>query len=176
MASEPIPTITLGPLAQAIDVAVIEDWLAGAGTGDELVYAWGVTPPRHLGAWSRARTLADEGEVRLHDRLQPGGKTREWYLKKREIVLGEAATPAPVSNEPESEGAAVLRILRRAVNLKHPCPTNAEIGAQVGLTGEQVAYRVRVLVAAKAIHLEQRGPRDRRVLTIGGKSTPMGTL
>ncbi|MDE0878549.1 MAG: hypothetical protein OSB00_07770 [Sphingomonas bacterium] len=177
MASDPVPTITIGPLSQAIDVAVIEDWLASASIGDELVYAWGAVPPRTLAAWSRARDLFEEREVRLHDRLRPGGRTREWYLVKRRVDVGEQPVAvAAVTDAEETGEAAVLRILRRAVNFSKPCPTNAEIGAQCGLTTRQAAHRVEKLVKARAVTLEDRGPGQRRVLTIGRKSTPAGAL
>jgi hypothetical protein len=164
------------PVGHALDVESVEAWVAVADPGQRLVYAWGRVPPRERAAWARARELSSEGEVRLHDRLRGDGD-REWFMVKRELPAG---APAPVSNRtdpaPETEEEAVLRILRRHVRLKLACPTNAEIGRQVGLTATQVAYRVRVLREWKAIHLDDRGPGWRRMLTIDGRTTPAAVL
>lgn len=159
---------------QALDVHDMEDWAASAEVGGELPYAWGWSPPRERAAWSRARELSDEGEVRLHSRRLPDGQT-QWYMVKRAPRLGEQPV-AVVEQGPETEEAAVLRILRRAVRLGMPCPTNAEIGRQIDLTATQAAYRVRLLRADRLILLEERGPGERRICTISGKSTPAGKL
>lgn len=162
------------PIGHAIDVDDVEVWAATADTGAELIYAWGWAPPRERAAWLRARELFDEGEVRLHDRRRAGGE-REWYMVKRAVLVG-VAMPIVADPVAETEEAAVLRILRRHVKLGLPCPTNAEIGRQVDLTASQVAYRVRLLRAARLILMEERGPGERRICTIGGRSTPGGRL
>lgn len=163
------------PAAHALDVEDVEHWVGSAEVGDELVYAWGVAPPRDRAAWARARELFDEGEVRLHDRRRGDGN-REWYMVKRQLAVGEQPAVAPVHDRPETEEEAVLRILRRHVKLGLACPTNAEIGSQVGLTAQQAAYRIRVLRAERAILMEERGPGERRICTIAGRSTPGGKL
>ena len=168
-------SVTLRPAAQALDVADVEHWAASAEVGAELVYAWGFAPPRERAAWSRARELSDEGEVRLHDRRRRGGD-RDWYMVKRPVPLAVAATPTTTDSVEETEEMAVLRVLRRHVGLGLKCPTNAEIGKQIGLTAPQVAYRIRLLRAARLIRMEDRGPGLRRICTIGGRATPDGAL
>lgn len=165
----------LRPVAHALDVEDVEHWVAAADVGAELVYAWGFAPPRERAAWLRARELFEEGEVRLHDRRRPGGD-REWYMVKRAMPVGMDATPIIAAPQEETEEAAVLRILRRYVRLGLPCPTNAEVGRQIELTAAQVAYRVRLLKAARLILMEERGPGERRICTISGRSTPGGRL
>jgi hypothetical protein len=165
----------LRPVAHAIDVDDVEHWVASADVGAELVYAWGLAPPRDRAAWVRARELFDEGEVRLHDRRRPGGD-REWYMVKRAVPVGMEAAPIVAAQQEETEEAAVLRILRRYVRLGLPCPTNAEVGRQIELTAPQVAYRVRLLKAARLILMEERGPGERRICTISGRSTPSGRI
>lgn len=162
-------------VAHAIDVADVEHWVASAEVGAELVYAWGFAPPRERAAWTRARELSDEREVRLHDRRRQNGD-REWYMVKREVPLAIAAVPTVAEPVEETEEMAVLRVLRRHVGLRLKCPTNAEIGKQIGLTAPQVAYRIRVLRAAQLILMEDRGPGLRRICTINGRSTPDGAL
>lgn len=165
----------LRPDGQAIDVDDVEMWVASADVGAELVYAWGSAPPRDRAAWTRARALFDEGEVRLHDRRRPSGG-REWYMVKRQAPVGSQAVPAESDPVPETEEAAVLRVLGRHVRLGMHCPTNAEIGRQVELSAPQVAYRIRLLRAARLILMEERGPGQRRICTINGKSTPGAPL
>lgn len=165
----------LRPIAHAIDVDDVEHWVASADVGAELVYAWGLSPPRDRAAWVRARELFDEGEVRLHDRRRPSGD-REWFMVKRAMLVGMEAAPLVAEPQAETEEMAVLRILRRHVRLGLPCPTNAEIGRQIELTAAQVAYRIRLLRAARLILMEDNGPGMRRVCTISGRSTPGGPL
>lgn len=165
----------LRPVAHAIDVVDVEHWVASADVGAELVYAWGLAPPRDRAAWVRARELFDEGEVRLHDRRRPSND-REWYMVKRAVLVGMEAAPIVAEQQVETEETAVLRILRRHVRLGLPCPTNAEVGRHVDLTAAQVAYRIRLLRAARLILMEDNGPGMRRVCTIGGRSTPGGPL
>ncbi|USU06308.1 hypothetical protein NF699_06505 [Sphingomonadaceae bacterium OTU29LAMAA1] len=165
----------LRPVAHAIDVDDVEHWVASADVGAELVYAWGLSPPRDRAAWVRARELFNEGEVRLHDRRRPNND-REWYMVKRAMLVGAVATPIVVDSVAETEEAAVLRILRRHVRLGLPCPTNAEVGRQIELTAAQVAYRIRLLRAARLISMEDNGPGMRRVCTISGRATPGGPL
>ncbi|WP_230781551.1 hypothetical protein [Sphingomonas sp. Leaf37] len=165
----------LRPVAHAIDVDDVEHWVASAEVGAELVYAWGLSPPRDRAAWVRARELFEEGEVRLHDRRRPTND-REWYMVKRAMMVGGDAAPVIADPVAETEEAAVLRILRRHVRLGLPCGTNAEIGRQVEMTAAQVAYRIRLLRAARLISMEERGPGERRICTISGRSTPAGRL
>lgn len=163
-------------IGHALDVESVEAWVACAEAGERLVYAWGKVPPRERAAWTRARELLTEGEVRLHDQRRPDGD-REWFMVKRDAVLRAVAAVEPDAGAgQETEEEAVLRILRRHVRLQLPCPTNAEIGRQIGLTASQAAYRVRVLRDAKAILLDDRGPGWRRMLTIGGRTTPAAVL
>jgi hypothetical protein len=168
-------SVALRPVAHALDVADVENWVATAEVGAELVYAWGFAPPRERAAWTRARELSDENEVRLHDRRRTGGD-REWYMVKRPVPVGVTVVPPVVDPAEETEEMAVLRVLRRHVGLGLPCPTNAEIGKQVGLIAPQVAYRIRLLRAARLILMDDRGPKLRRICTIGGRSTPDGAL
>lgn len=164
------------PVGHALDVESVEAWVATADVGQRLVYAWGRVPPRERAAWLRARELSEEGEVRLHDQRRADGD-REWFMVKRAMaVRPPAAAVVSADAPPETEEEAVLRILRRHVRLKLPCPTNAEIGRQIGLTATQAAYRVRVLRELNVIRLDERGPGWRRMLTIDGRTTPAAVL
>lgn len=171
--------IKVGPLAFAIDVAVLEDWLTTAEPGDRITYAWGLAAPRSLPAFVRAGELAREGEVRLHNPRRTEGKGFDWIAVKRVPSVGEGAAPAPVADAvEETEEQAVLRILRRAAKMQLVCPTNGEIGRQLGITSEQAAYRFRKLKAAGLTRVEDRGPGQRRVVAIVGTTleTPPGVL
>lgn len=168
------PTIAK-PMAFPIDVAVLEAWLTTAAPGDELVYAYGTAPARSAAAWVRARELADEGEVRLHQRRRGEGTTIEWFAVRRQPQIDDRSSEPPQQVEDETPEDAVLRILRRYAKLGLDCPTNGAIARELDCTSEQAAYRVRRLKDAGVIRVEQQGfDKPRLVWIVGSKLATRG--
>lgn len=157
-----------GPRAIPIDVAVLEAWLVTAAAGDELVYSRGWEPARWAAAWTRARELSDEGEVRLHERRAADGSGREWFVKRRRPLITDGVPVEAAPAEEETEEQALLRSLRRLAKLKLPCRTNAEFDRELGWPEGRAAYRFRCLTAVGAIRVEQQGFGRPRLVSIVG--------
>jgi hypothetical protein len=170
----------LGPLSTAIDAGELEAWAAGAEPGAVKVYCEGPMLLQAAASVLLARELYEEGLVRLHFRRSPKGFQ---YYALRQVPPVEPVTPkrvaVPVPDDQDDHDEAVFRLLKRRANLGQPCSTNAEIATEIGLPNADAAsYRVRKLHAAGLIRVEDRGPNERRIVTIveTGKRTVPGAL
>ena len=172
------PSYSVGPLSFAIEADVLEAWLMGAETGDEIVYATGPALPQSAAAVVLARALSEDGLVRTH--LRRVGRSFEYFAVKRSP---DPNPPAPIRHAaPRGDDDADTRVLRalcRAANLGQMCPSNAELAKLCGLSDPDAAsYRVRKLIQAGAIRSEDQGPNRRRIVTIvaSGMKTVPGAL
>jgi hypothetical protein len=160
----------------AVEASALDRWAASAAPRARIVYATGPELPREAPAVSLARRLADVGLVTLTTEAIEGGRN---YIAVR---LPFAASTAPVALDPLPEDALAARVLqrlRRAANLDQVCPTNAELARECGLKDAAVAsYRIRKLIAAGKIRVEDQGPNARRIVTIvaTGRRTMPGAL
>lgn len=162
---------SIGPLSMAIELTALEAWLAGSVPGDRITYASGPDLPRSAAAVQRVTVLtADRRVVPLREKITGGWN----FIAERRADPVAVPAPAPVGCEDD-----VLRMIRRAINLGRPCPTNAEIAAACNLPNADAAsYQFKKLVKAGVVISTDHGPRMRRVVRIAGgsKSTPEGPL
>lgn len=167
------PRFTIGPLSMAIELTALEVWLAGSVPGDRITYATGPDLPRSAATVKRVTVLAEARRVRPLRTKIAGG----WdFMVERLADPAAAAAPATL---PAGTQDDVLRLIRRAINLGQPCPTNAEIATACGLPNADAAsYLFRKLVAAGVIIATDHGPRMRRVVRVAGgsKCTPEARL
>ena len=165
---------TVLTLPTAITVAELDRWVAGADTGERLIFAQGETPPRDAPVWEHARGLQTDGVVRLH---HVRGDGRQWqYIAIRQpprVRDDPPPTPVVASSDPDDATEAVMRALRRAVNFERPCPSNVELARVCGLLDARGApdpakasYRLRLLRDTGRIKLVDYGPKLPRVVTI----------
>lgn len=182
----PRPTFSIGPLTMMIAAADLEAWLAGAATGDEIVYATGPTLPLESETVLLSRALIAEGVVTPFQRRNAATRGLEYVLRKR---VADPNPPAPVRHVPprgdDDLDARVLREISRAANMGLVCPSNMELARACGLFGrggqpdaDAASYRFRKLIAAGAIRSEDMGPNKRRIVTIvaSGQKTVAGAL
>ncbi len=184
------PRYQIGPIAFAIELDALEAWLDSAPVGDRIVYAHGRAAPSKAAAFVRAGELGRARLLRLHNRRRPDG---DWEWLAIRCAAPDAddapdAVRAPLARADamhETVEARVLRVLRVAANIGTVCPTNAEIAQACGLLRrdgapdpDAASYRVRKLVAAGAIRIEDFGPTQRRIVTIcgSGAKTVAGAL
>ncbi len=167
-----------GPLSFAIEAGVLRAWLLGAEPGDEIVYATGPVVPKSADVVLLVRELTEEGLLRTHQRR--AGKTFEYFAVKR-VPHADPLPPIrhPLPRGDDDADARVLRMLCRAANFAQVCPTNVELAQACGLPDAFAAsYRVRKLINAGAIRVEDQGPKMRRIVTIlaSGQRTVAGVL
>lgn len=165
--------------AMTMQVDQLHSWVARARPGDDVVYDIGVRPGDAIGAAVRA--LHHSGLVTMTAKRVDGG-----FRHIAQRLPDRAARRAPArgrvrlaANDAKMTMRAVLRILQQAASRDLPCPTNAELARRIGLKDAVAAsYRVRRLVAAGKIVVEEPSPLERRVVTIvaTGKSTVRGVL
>lgn len=168
---------SLARLPLAVDASALDQWASSAMPGDKIIYATGPELPRGSPAVAMARTLANVGLVTLTTRALDGG--RDFIAIRCAIDPNKAAAPrhAPVQEDELTE--LVFRRLSRAANLGQVCPTNAELARDCGLPDAAAAsYRIRKLIAAKRVRIEDQGPNRRRIVTIvkTGRCTVPGAL
>lgn len=159
-------------------------WVKNAAPGDDVVYATGARPAEGIGAV--VRSLHEQGLVAMTSKRGDDGfrfiaqrlpDPRPSQVRARKPVNRGRFTLA--ANDGKMTTRAVLRILTQAASKGLPCPTNAELAKRVGLNGAVAAsYRVRRLVQAGAIVVEEPSPLERRVVTIvaSGKKTMRAPL
>jgi hypothetical protein len=72
----------------------------------------------------------------------------------------------------------ILRMVREAIRLNQPCPTNQEFAEAAGLPDRLAAsYRLRKLVAHRKLQLIDHGPYERRQAILPtGEATARGQL
>ena len=159
-------------------VEEFDRWVAGAKTGERLLFAEGDRPPYHLPVWAHAGDAAREGVVHIHHRRAEAGW---WHFVAARAAPAEPGTANAKTCLAEVEASepteAVLRAVRRAANFDRPCPSNAELAQLCGLKDAAAAsYRLRILRDLGRIRIVDYGPGLPRVITIcaSGKSTAKG--
>lgn len=175
------PLPPLEPGAWALTGTAVDKWLARAKAGDELVYARG------------PRLLLSDGVRRLQEQFDAGAvtfKTRRIaaddvaYIAER--LAGAArpnealrlARPAPPAEDAD-EVAMLMAILRRRAARNQSCPTNRELGAEIGelldqppLSADRVSYLLRKQVSLGKLRVDALGKGVRIVtLTATGQRT-----
>lgn len=171
---------SLPPLTVVRDRAELVAWLNAAKPGARFVYAQGAGLPRASATIALVREAHGKGTVDLVQ--QRNGRTIEYLAVRRAGGAAACAAPAPArraTDIDEAADAAVWREVKRAVSLQWPCPTNAELAKRAGLPDAAAAsYRLRKLVAAGRIAIEDHGPNRHRTLTIvaTGRSTREASL
>lgn len=165
------PRFTIGPLSMAIELTALEVWLAGSVPGDRITYATGPDLPRSAATVKRVTVLAEARRVRPLRTKIAGG----WdFMVERLADPAAPAAPAPAGTLDD-----VLRLIRLAINLGKPCPTNAEIATACGLPNADAAsYLFKKLVKSGVLISTDHGPRMRRVVRVAGgsKCTPEARL
>ncbi|MEV4934584.1 winged helix-turn-helix domain-containing protein [Sphingobium sp. LSP13-1-1.1] len=156
-------------------------WVARAAPGDDVVYSMGDRPEKAIG--EAVRALHEQGLVALTSKRGANGFR---------FIAQRLPDPKPVRG-PEHRGRyarreikgrytaerMILKILSAAAEKGQPCPTNAELARRVGLSGAvSASYRMRRLVAAGKIVVEEPSPLERRLVTIvaTGKQTKRAML
>ncbi len=159
-----------------LDGAGILEWVRNAKPADMAVYARGDNPPRILAAL--VSRLSDQGLIDPTRRRD--GTGWQFLIQRR----AKAFSAAPGMRRGRNYGRAsaetvILRMVREAIRLGQPCPTNSEFAEVAGLSGRLAAsYRLRKLVRDGKLTLVDHGPYERRVaiLTESGLSTARAKL
>jgi hypothetical protein len=162
-----------------LDAPGILEWVRKAQAGDCAVYARGETLTRPVSAM--AARMQSQGLVDLTRRRDPGDRRKWQFLIQRRA---KAYAPAADRRRGRNFGRAsaetvILRMIREAIRLRQPCPTNQEFADGAGLSGRIAAsYRLRKLVADGKIALVDHGPDERRVAVMmdSGLSTVRAPL
>lgn len=161
------------------------NWVERAKPGEDVVYAEGVRPADLIGGFVRSQ--ADAGLVTMTSKRVDG---RLRFIAQR---LPDPRPSERIARGPQHRGRfakrqvkgrrtaerLIYKLLCEAARCNRPCPTNSELAARVGLSGAVAAsYRVRRLVAAGDIIVEEPSPLERRVVTIvaTGKQTRRAML
>lgn len=181
MAALPAPerhTFSIGPLCWAVTVTEFERWLASADPGARFVYAGGPVVPHEMAVVAIVREAVAAAEVTSHQR-KVEGRWEYFVQRSRPDVEPRPGRSKRDAIPADSVKGLMLTILKAAATVGHPCPTNAEFAKRLGLKDAEAArYEFNQLAATGRIMVENRGPRQRRVVTIVslGRSTAEGTL
>lgn len=157
----------------------IQRFVETAQPGAQAAYGRGERPPREL--VQAMRSLVDAGV--LHPKRKREG-SEFLFLVERGSAPFDRSLARRVSRGAtrrqrvrRSSISMVLQCLTTAAVSGRPCPTNEEIARRCRLSGKDAArYRVGLLTKRGRIAVEDRGPLERRVVTIltgrhAGKST-----
>ncbi len=150
----------------------MQSWVDRARPGEDAVYATGERPPADVAALAVA--LYDARLVTMTSKTVAG--TRRFILQRlpdlrpSQVRAQARRNPgqfAKSADDGRRTARIVLRMLTRAADQGLACPTNAELARRAGLRDAAAAsYRVRRLVAAGQIIVEEPSPLERRVVTI----------
>jgi hypothetical protein len=159
-----------------LDAPAMLDWVRQARAGDAAVYARGETCSRQVAAM--AARLQDQGLVDLTRRRE--GRGWQFIIQRRAKAFRLTADRRRGRKFARASAETViLRMIREAIRLKQPCPTNIEFADAAGLSGGLAAsYRLRKLVAAGKIALIDHGEAERRVAVLieTGQATVRASL
>jgi hypothetical protein len=136
-------------------------WAACAKIGERFVYAVGRVEPRSDPIWRLAGSLADARRVTLVRDRRGDGLIEFIAERIRE-------TPRPVVIvQTDDDDDAVLRAIRRRLNLRLPMATNAELARECSLKdANRASYVLRRLIARGVIQIVEMGPKQRRIVTL----------
>lgn len=171
----PLPPLESG--MWALTSTEVRRWFERAAIGDELVYARGPRLVQSDGV-KLLQQLHDRGLVTFTSRRIGPDDTA--FLVQR--LKGDERPPARAqlavrsrSGDTEDELAMLMAILRRTAGKRAPCPSNRELGEEMGNPNpDRVAYLLSILARERRIEVEAR-PRGHRVVTIlaTGKRTAL---
>lgn len=168
-----------------IDPGALEDWARRATPGSSIALGRGERLPRALSA--AVTQLADRGILApVSKRVSRNGggneflfmaqrgsisfdRARAMDLRARSRGRVRVARPARSTGE-----TAILKMIKRAIARRQPCPTNEEFARGAGLAGRVSASdRLKQLVRRGLISIEDHSPFGRRVVTLlaTGEST-----
>ena len=150
-------------ISWAVDVEDFRRWLQKAAAGDRIDYAGGPSLPHGFPVVAEVRRAIDAGLVLSHHLRGDGGHV---YAAVRRA---DPSRPARGAGRPiaGSVAARMLSILEKAAQATRPCPTNAVLAVALNLrNSEQARYIFGRLVDAGLIAVENRGPKQRRIVTI----------
>lgn len=141
--------VSTSPFAMGADPPTMQAWLNNAVEGERYIYCIGERP---IGkAAELARTFQEQGVVRLHH-VRNGVRLFDYLMVRTAQALPDLNAPEPLDEAAE----AILRAMRRAVNFRLPCPSDAELARIAGLaTRDQAQWRVRKLVRAGRCQTQQ---------------------
>jgi hypothetical protein len=147
-----------------LDAPGILNWVREAKPGDSAVYARGEALSRQVSAM--AGRLQDQGLVDLTRRRD--GRGWRFLIQRRSAPFRLASDRRRGRQYGRASAESIiLRMIRQAIRLNQPCPTNSEFADVAGLSGRIAAsYRLRKLVAAGKIVLVDHGPFERRVAVL----------
>lgn len=161
------PAFVLSPLCWVADAAQFSDWVQDARPGDTLVYARGVVPPRTAAVWMAARDLSDMGGFILFTQKDAG--ETQWMIRRTAAATltpdQRARMTAPAiarTEDGEPVQDAMLRLIRRAVNLGMAAPTNGDLGRAGGVSRDSARYHLRQMEARGAVRIIACGRSSRQ--------------
>lgn len=167
------PRFAIEALTIPIAADVFADWIAQAGAHQRIPYAVGPSPLRDHPTFVQARAMEKAGLVDLFQSRRGDGRGFDYLAIRRADPQPRA--PAPIAAG--AEDALTEKVYGRLKNLAalgHPCDTNVALARLCDLPDADAAsYRIRKLRDAGRIVVENRGPLERRIVTIvaTGKST-----
>lgn len=173
MASAEVFRFEIGPLTIPIAADALSAWIERASAGEQLCYATGPAPLQNHATFVLARAQAEAGRVTL---FQPRrGDSLGFDFVVRRIADRQAdASPAPRVAATDDIAERVYARLKNLAALGHPCDTDAELAQRFRLRNADAAsYVLRKLKDRGQIRVENRGPLERRIVTIvaTGKAT-----
>jgi len=136
-------------------------WAAHARIGENFIFAVGRVEPRADPIWALARSLADARRVTLTRRRRDDGVIE--FIAQRIRETARPADAAPVDDDDD----AVMRAIKRRLNLRLPMATNAELARECSLKDQsRASYVLRRLIGRGVIQVIEIGPSQRRVVTV----------
>ena len=153
--------------------AQVEANLQAAKVGQRFVYATGPTlDPRHETV--RVVKRWQEQGLALLNFARRDGKG-QYLVTRCAAAQPERARrkPAPIDPEMlETVAGRLLRILRICADSGLPCPSDADLGAQLGLDRKAAGYQLSLLAAAGHVEVTNPAPRKRVVRIVAtGRAT-----
>jgi hypothetical protein len=155
----------------ALNKAAVDAWIRTARTGDEIVYARGLSPLPTDGVKELQR-LADQRAVTF-TRQRKGPEDFAFIVQRLAGEAGPAKPPPAAGDETADQKAALMIILRRIVSKGQACPPNRELGRLLAeeldlaqpISPDRISYLLGLLRSAGRIAVEA-GLSDARIVTL----------
>jgi len=148
--------IIIPPLGRVVSPAQVATWLAAAEPGDRLIYAQGVSEPRHAPVWGLARSLCAAGDVLLFAEVVPGegsagqsGRVWRWMMHKPSPFASvRAAAAYDAITHLSGDALNLLWWLREHADGEGVCalPSLEQLGLALGLRAQAAKDRARYLL------------------------------